>query len=192
MICIGVSGTDRFMHKLAEKYTDAGYTTEICYESGKMALKYVKNAEINDCEIFIMPMDTPVGFKYDILICTAEFNHKELYKIKQGGCVIINSDDCRDFPYIIPKGINVVTCGVNSRSAVTFSGIAENRNGRETIQCCIQRNIKTMSGRKIEPQEFAVNILGKYPISEVLSIIAAAVTGDIEETVTSGRLFSSD
>ena len=103
--------------------------------------------------------------------------------------MIINADDCGNFPYLLADNINIITCGVKSTSSVTFSGITENRNGRECIQCCIQREIKTLSGRKIEPQEFSVNVIGlKYPISEVLAITAAAIAADIEETITSDCL----
>lgn len=195
MICIGAEGTDRFIHKLSEKYADAGLRTEICFDISPKAAELINEAESRGCEVFIMPPVTSGAVKYDILILVSETDIKNIpymANVKSGGYVIVNSDDCGLNACVIPNGVNIVTCGVNSRSAVTFSGIAENRNGRETIQCCIQKYIKTVSGRKIVPQEFAVNVLGKYPISEVLAIIAAAVTGDIEQTVTTGRLFSSD
>ena len=42
--------------------------------------------------------------------------------------------------------------------------------------CCVQRRIKTLSGKYIEPQEFGVDISGNgYPLSEVLLIMAAAL-----------------
>ena len=49
-----------------------------------------------------------------------------------------------------------------------------------------------MSGRIIEPQEFAVVVRGiNYPLSEVLSLITTAIAGDIEETVTDSLSFLS-
>ena len=132
--------------------------------------------------------------KYDLMIFLDKSKNKvmlPLINIKAGGYLIINTDDNTTFPFLLPDGVNIVTCGINSRSALTFSGINVNINGRETIQCCVQKNIRTFSGRIIEPQEFSVNILGKYKISEVLAIIAAVIMGDIEETVTSEELFFS-
>ena len=201
MICIGVIGSvsDSFINHLGEKYTDAGYKTAVCndYEGSSILLRYKTNAEKSGCDVFIADIAAKEAsiFKYDILIfITADENGgiAELKNVKPGGYVIINTDDCSTLPYILPKGINIITCGVNSRAAVTFSAIDENKSGRETIQCCVQSYIKTLSGRIIEPQEFGVNILGKYPISEVLTIITTAITGDIEMTVTSGELFSQN
>ncbi len=196
MICIGVygDGAERVVRQLNKKYFDAGIDAAIYMGSGSYA--EFKNFEDSSrmygkgvvlCEATEMDYD----IKYDILIViSAEFNKiSKIKNVKDNGYIIINADDCRIFPYMIPENINVVTCGVNSSAALTFSGISENRNGRECIQCCIQREIKTLSGRKIEPQEFSVNVIGlEYPISEVLAITATAITGDIEETVTADSL----
>ena len=110
--------------------------------------------------------------------------------IKPNGYAIINADDCLIFPYILPENVNIITCGINSNASVTFSAISEYKNGREKIQCCIQRTIRTVSGKYIEPQEFGVNVRGKYPLSDVLLIITAAIATDIAESVTDGLLFS--
>jgi len=41
----------------------------------------------------------------------------------------------------LPENVNIITCGINSNASVTFSAISEYKNGREKIQCCIQRTI---------------------------------------------------
>ena len=41
-----------------------------------------------------------------------------------------------------------------------------------------------------EPQEFGVNVMGNYPLSEVLIIITAAIAADMAESVAEGLLFS--
>ena len=196
MVCIGVcgEGAERVIRQLCKKYIDADiragrYTGADSYLE---YMNFLKEAEENDCGAVISeaPLKNEL-IKYDILIIvSSDFEGiNKIRNIKEKGYLIINADDCGNFPYLLTDNINIITCGVKSTSSVTFSGITENRNGRECIQCCIQREIKTLSGRKIEPQEFSVNVIGlKYPISEVLAITAAAIAADIEETITSDCL----
>lgn len=196
MVCIGVcgEGTERVIRQLCKKYIDADIRAER-YTGADSYLEYMnflKEAEENGCGAVIgEALLKNELIKYDILIIvSSDFDGiNKIRNIKENGYLIINADDCGNFPYLLADNINIITCGVKSTSSVTFSGITENRNGRECIQCCIQREIKTLSGRKIEPQEFSVNIIGlKYPISEVLAITAAAIAADIEETITSDCL----
>lgn len=196
MVCIGVcgEGAERVIRQLCKKYIDADIRAER-YTGADSYLEYMnflKEAEKDNCGAVISeaPLKNEL-IKYDILIIvSSDFEGiNKIRNIKEKGYLIINADDCGNFPYLLADNINIITCGVKSTSSVTFSGITENRNGRECIQCCIQREIKTLSGRKIEPQEFSVNIIGlKYPISEVLAITAAAIAADIEETITSDCL----
>ena len=196
MVCIGVcgEGAERVIRQLCKKYIDADIRAKR-YTGADSYLEYMnflKEAEKNGCGAVISeaPLKNEL-IKYDILIIvSSDFEGiNKIRNIKENGYLIINADDCGNFPYLLADNINIITCGVKSTSSVTFSGITENRNGRECIQCCIQREIKTLSGRKIEPQEFSVNIIGlKYPISEVLAITAAAIAADIEETITSDCL----
>lgn len=196
MVCIGVcgEGAERVIRQLCKKYIDADIRAER-YAGADSYLEYMnflKEAEKNGCGAVIGEASLKNELiKYDILIIvSSDFDGiNKIRNIKENGYLIINADDCGNFPYLLANNINIITCGVKSTSSVTFSGIIENRNGRECIQCCIQREIKTLSGRKIEPQEFSVNIIGlKYPISEVLAITAAAIAADIEETITSDCL----
>lgn len=196
MVCIGVcgEGAERVIRQLCKKYIDADIRAKR-YTGADSYLEYMnflKEAEKNDCGAVISeaPLKNEL-IKYDILIIvSSDFEGiNKIRNIKENGYLIINADDCGNFPYLLAYNINIITCGVKSTSSVTFSGITENRNGIECIQCCIQREIKTLSGRKIEPQEFSVNVIGlKYPISEVLAITAAAIAADIEETITSDCL----
>ena len=196
MVCIGVcgEGAERVIRQLCKKYIDADIRAKR-YTGADSYLEYMnflKEAEKDNCGAVISeaPLKNEL-IKYDILIIvSSDFEGlNKIRNIKENGYLIINADDCGNFPYLLTDNINIITCGVKSTSSVTFSGITENRNGRECIQCCIQREIKTLSGRKIEPQEFSVNVIGlKYPISEVLAITAAAIAADIEETITSDCL----
>lgn len=196
MVCIGVcgEGAERVIRQLCKKYIDADIRAKR-YTGADSYLEYMnflKEAEKDNCGAVISeaPLKNEL-IKYDILIIvSSDFEGlNKIRNIRENGYLIINADDCGNSPYLLTDNINIITCGVKSTSSVTFSGITENRNGRECIQCCVQREIKTLSGRKIEPQEFSVNVIGlKYPISEVLAITAAAIAADIEETITSDCL----
>ena len=193
MICVGVCGrgSERVVAQICGKYSDAGIEAERYSGSESDAEFGLFVAKMEKSGKKVVISETSVKNdrrKFDLLVViTAEKGKTaQLKNIRKSGCVIINADDCGAF--VIPPGTAVVTCGVNSSAAVTFSGIGENRDGRESVQCCIQKEIRTVSGRKIEPQEFSINIVGKYPLSEVLAIIALAIAGDIEETVTSDVL----
>ncbi len=199
MVCIGINGlsAERLSVQISGKYREAGFKAEVYNGNGspRDILSEMNNAELNGFNVFIVYYDASELIKYDILIFTFHDSVKSismLKNIKSGGYIIISSDDYGIFPHILPNGVTVVTCGISDNAAVTFSGISDDINGTDTIQCCIQKYIKTISGRHISPQEFSVRVSGKYPLSEVLVIIAAAIMGDIEETVTKECLFSDD
>ena len=197
MICIGIVGdvSENFIRQIENRYIEYGYSVYL-YCGNRAA------SDIGSClaeaerlckEVFISKTDSYGILKFDILIFNNIDKKKILSKmknIKPNGYAIINADDCSIFPYILPENVNIITCGINSNASVTFSAISEYKNGREKIQCCIQRTIRTVSGKYIEPQEFGVNVRGKYPLSDVLLIITAAIATDIAESVTDGLLFS--
>ena len=135
------------------------------------------------------------NIKYDILIFAGGYENdikSALNMVKTDGYIIVNADDCYNSLNFVPD-IKIITCGVSRKAMITFSGIKENKVGKETIQCCLQEKIITLSKRYIEPQEFSVNVVGlTYPLSEVLMVITTAIIADIEETVTSVELFSKD
>ncbi|MDD5944515.1 MAG: hypothetical protein PUD43_02180 [Clostridia bacterium] len=183
MICIGVFGevSVSFGSQLAKKFSETGRRTEIFSDlctalDIRRALDDAENTGVDTAVVFT---DILTGVYYDVVIFASAGNRKDISSlkgVKKGGLVIVNADDCPVLPHILPHDVFVITCGMNSRSALTFSGVGENRNGRERLQCCVQRRIKTLSGKYIEPQEFGVDISGNgYPLSEVLLIMAAAL-----------------
>ncbi|MEA4972294.1 hypothetical protein SDC9_113594 [bioreactor metagenome] len=195
MICIGVFGekTESFIKQLLKRYFDAEIQTEICLSDEEaIDIAYLKAIAMGK-EVFITNIFSDAFIEFDIIVF---FSHAEscYINLKYNGYAIINADDCTGLKDImLSAGITKITCGVTSRAGVTISSIGENMDGTQTIQCCIQHRIRTLSGRVIEPQEFSVNVRGvNYPISEVLSLITTAITGDIEETVTTSTLISND
>lgn len=196
MIFIGSDGNEKFLLRVAKKYREAGLLTEVYYdcESLEGIDKSMNSAREKGYDVFITRYCESISKKFDILIFTNTEKNETiipLNNIKKDGYVIINTDETDFFPYIIPDGIKVITCGVNSKALLTFSGICENPNGSDEILCCIQKEIKTISGRNIEPQEFSIRVRGKYGLSEVLVIITVMILGDIEDIVTREKLVFS-
>lgn len=91
--------------------------------------------------------------------------------------LLVNSDN--DNIYKISKYINscIVTYGFNNKASVTFSSVVNEEY--ETIQCCIQRSIPTLSGKTIDEQEFSVNVRS-CDIDYVLAAVTAALINDID------------
>ena len=198
---VGVLGksTGSLLKQLSERYTDADIKCFVNHEGIRdyQLIRARTQALENGFEVFITDVDTMsvTNIKYDILIfaCECENDIKSaLNMVKTGGYIIVNADDCHDLLESV-SDIKIITCGVSRKAMITFSGIKENKVGKETIQCCLQEKIITLSKRYIDPQEFAVNVVGvDYPLSEVLMVITTAIIADIEETVTSVKLFSKD
>jgi len=195
MICIGVFGekTSGFIKQLLKRYSDAEIQAAICISDEEtIDCAYLKAIAMGK-SVFITNIFTHALIEFDIIVFFS-YAESQFINLKYNGYAIINADDCVGLKNLmLSAGITKITCGVNSKAGVTISSIGENMDGTETIQCCIQHRIRTLSGRIIEPQEFSVNVRGiNYPISEVLSLITTAIAGDIEETVTSSRLISND
>lgn len=73
--------------------------------------------------------------------------------------VIINSDDV-DLSILQNLNVLSITYGFNNKSTVTMSSI-EN----EKLVLCLQRNIKTINNKIIEPQEISID-MEKYKIDK--------------------------
>lgn len=97
--------------------------------------------------------------------------------------LVVNTDDRRIFPLKLRTGNKLITCGLNHRASVTLSSYLEpigDEKGNK-IQCCIQRDIPTISGKVFEPQEFSVLMKqGQKSVSGALAAITALIAADVE------------
>lgn len=87
---------------------------------------------------------------------------------------IINSDDTELIKSSRPGGGKIITCGFGSRSTVTLSSLSD-------CECviCLQRSIKSVSGKRILPLEIPVQLCGiKFDDVSILMMITAALLCD--------------
>ena len=65
--------------------------------------------------------------------------------------VFLNSDLELIFGILEDLDLTIITYGFNNKATISISSIEEN-----SIWICLQRTIKTLQGKQIEPQEFEV------------------------------------
>lgn len=86
--------------------------------------------------------------------------------IKKTSYLVINSDEEINLNLLENMDLNVITFGFNSKSTITASSVRD-----EGILLCIQRNMKLISGDKIEPQEISIRkVEQKVPTSIMMGI----------------------
>lgn len=191
---IDESNTCQTMKMLADLYSREGFSV-YCQKISSYG-SYFKSIEDTEkkiiADIFIFSIDSLFfkeyinNFKFDVLIfLCGDFKKYGGIKsfspfLKNENFLIINSDEKSIFPFFIEKGTTLITCGLNNKANVTMSSVIDDEEG-QTIQCCIQRTIKTYKGENFEPQEFPVKVEGNNcDISRVLAAVAAAIANDVE------------
>ena len=116
MVCIGVcgEGAERVIRQLCKKYIDADiragrYTGADSYLE---YMNFLKEAEKDNCGAVISeaPLKNEL-IKYDILIIvSSDFEGlNKIRNIRENGYLIINADDCGNFPYLLTDNINIIT-----------------------------------------------------------------------------------
>lgn len=86
--------------------------------------------------------------------------------IKKASYLLINSDEKINLDLLENIDLNVVTFGFNSKSTITASSVRD-----EAILLCVQRNIKLITGNKIEPQEISIRkVEQKLPTNIMMGI----------------------
>lgn len=86
--------------------------------------------------------------------------------IKKTSYLVINSDEEINLNLLENMDLNVITFGFNSKSTITASSVRD-----EGILLCIQRNMKLISGDKIEPQEISIRkVEQKVPTNIMMGI----------------------
>lgn len=103
--------------------------------------------------------------------------------MKERSFVIVSSDDKKIFPFFLRKGTALITCGINSKASITVSSI--DKDG-EMIQCCIQRDIRCLTGEIFESQEFPLEKGRQETADRVLIAVGVLIVmGEIPLNITS-------
>ena len=173
MLCIGILGenlkeqTIEQIVYFAEQYGKdyvcfCGSTKKNEFEKAYQQAKKTQNS------LFLVPIHVKTikyckskNVSFSIFLCLGKIgeNTKEnIACLVRHTILIVNTDDRRVFPLKLKTGNKLITCGMNHRASVTLSSYLEPMGDEKSskIQCCIQRNIPTVSGRIFEPQEFSL------------------------------------
>ena len=193
MICIGVFGNEKGLQTLEilmRLYSENGINAVLgsideyhCYYN-----KYRGDFTNSHINIFIICIkndddakDLIANTVFDIFVYLNSNAYSSFNGIKDVGSkniLVANCDEKSIFPFCVGIGTTLITCGLNSKASITASSITTEERISQ-MQCCVQRTIKTISQKEIEPMEFSVSFPSKYNISYVLTVLAVALICDI-------------
>ena len=152
------------------------------YINGRENIVYLNKDGITLAIIYMEPNEVglfrTMGIEFDFLI--HNFMKKQDYKkelltnqFKDCRYYILNSDD--ENWTLLPLGtLNgiVITYGLNSKATLTISSYNINQNTHANI--CLQREITSLWGDRIEPFEFTVEI-GSNNKDNIYPVLAASI-----------------
>ncbi|MCL2699099.1 MAG: hypothetical protein FWE68_02180 [Defluviitaleaceae bacterium] len=105
---------------------------------------------------------------------------KFLKELEPGDAVVINTDNKQLYSYLGGCRGRLITYGFSSKACVTASSVSgQPLEYVQCIQLCIQRELPTLSGDPLEPQEFSVTFKSPKNISCALGAVAAALIAGI-------------
>lgn len=198
MLCIGILGenlkeqTIEQIVYFAEQYGKdyvcfCGTTKKNEFEKAYQQAKKTQNS------LFLVPIHVKTikyckskNLSFSIFLCLgkiAEDTKENVACLVRHTILIVNTDDRRVFPLKLKTGNKLITCGMNHRASVTLSSYLEPMGDEKNskIQCCIQRNIPTVSGRIFEPQEFSLLLeQGQKSVSGALAAVTTLIAADVE------------
>ena len=105
----------------------------------------------------------------------AIIRNSENTKTPSADYLIINSDDKTLANSISGKNCKIISCGFSNRSTVTISSITE-------TECvlCLQRSLKSISGKTISPFELPIKLYGiKFDDVSIIMMITSALLCDV-------------
>lgn len=133
---------------------------EICVK--KIIDKNIKEIKVESIIIKDKNIENMKNIKFEtILICgnnTPVLEKTEVLKkiISNAKFLIINSDIDTNLNVLNNMNLTVISFGFNQKSSITASSVDD-----DSILVCVQRNIKDINQKIIEPQEIRVEIENK-------------------------------
>ncbi len=144
--------------------------------------EYIKlNEKLNMDNVFFIndkSMNNVKNIKFEIILILDDKydieNEGVLQKIILNSKYLIIQSEIQDkLNFIEEKSINVITFGFNHKSTVTASSTE-----LENMMLCIQRSIKSVKGKIIEPQEILVNT-NSEDINMIMGIAILGILYDL-------------
>jgi UDP-N-acetylmuramate-alanine ligase len=169
---------------------------DICEQAFQLLTNMYKQIDNSlDCEplhqapSFIL-LNGEIKDDIDILILESGSNsfNKYIQRIKDGGFLILNSDEKPIEGQITLKNATLISYGLNPKSCITVSSI--NQNGCDTVQICVQRPIPTISGNTVIEQEFGVSISYGINSNSILMAVTVALINDFQPKFFSDKIFT--
>ena len=119
--------------------------------------------------------------EFDIIVCIEDAPGAGAFHAAGASTKFVVNPNHKNVLASLPKkGAELITCGFNGKDCVTASSVTENE-----MQICIQRNIPTLGGRVLEPQEFSVGLdTGKISPELALAVVTALLSAGAEGIFT--------
>lgn len=160
-------------------------TVSIIGRGGKTTIKTMLQGALNDVEI----CEGVAGTGCDVLTLAglARPLRKELKCFSNASVVIANAD--AKYRIKTPSVNTVVDYGLSNKATVTASSLIQEERS-QIFTCCVQRNIRTLTGNLIQPKEFTVklSVPGKYNLYNALAAIAVLMVFDIKDDIIKKNL----
>lgn len=112
------------------------------------------------------------NIKFQVLLIGKKVlkNKEEIREIiKKADYVILNADIIENLDLLNNLDVQLITYGFNQKATITASSVEENK-----IMICLQRTIKNLQNKKIEPQEFKRKLIkdsNTYAVMELVSLL---------------------
>jgi len=94
------------------------------------------------------------NIKFETIILARKFKNMEMLKkmLTNTNYLIVNTDRVKDIEKFNEFKLKIFTLGFNSRADITTSSVAE-----DGVLICVGKEIKSIKGNTIEPQEIKIN-----------------------------------
>lgn len=113
----------------------------------------------------------------DIIIINKPVSGVNLKNIPKNCIIIINSDTIEKLPQMNLNNISyLITTGFSNKATLTISSVS--CGTFQSLQCCLQRTMASISGNTIYEQEFLVET-NSDNIPVILCSVAAALLTDV-------------
>jgi len=147
----------------------------------KITSDYIKHRIYDEINFHVLIYESIKLSDYDSLLETSFEEQEDFFQSVSNKCIsIINGDDENILKKLKNIKMYFITYGLGTKSTITASSISDESEFTVFIYC-IQRTIKSLKNRYIEPQEFPVKVAltQENDIYSVLAAVTGVVVCDI-------------